>query len=201
MSITNLFIRSNNNIGGLKFDGWISESHEKVITVTKNPVETGVDIVDHAIIQPARITLEIVMTDSPFVLQRIFDIIDSASRIFGTSTEENVTRSVQAYLSLEKLADARQPIEVQTGLKLYENMVITKISTPVVNKQSLDFKVELEEVIITTSIVQKIPASQLESGDIAAKGSSPSVDGRRNTTSVSPDKNKSVLKSITDFLG
>lgn len=51
-------------IGGMHFDGIMRSEHISRIRPTNYPVQTGVTMTDHAIIEPAEITIEIMMTDT-----------------------------------------------------------------------------------------------------------------------------------------
>ena len=51
-------------IGGLYFDGIMRSEHVSRVRPTNYPVQTGVTMTDHAIIEPVELTIEIMMTDS-----------------------------------------------------------------------------------------------------------------------------------------
>ena len=51
------------NIAGFFFDGFLNVSHERKLTTTSSPVETGAAIVDHAYVEPAKITMKIIVSD------------------------------------------------------------------------------------------------------------------------------------------
>lgn len=51
-------------IGGMHFDGIMRSEHISRVRPTNYPVQTGVTMTDHAIIEPAEITIEIMMTDT-----------------------------------------------------------------------------------------------------------------------------------------
>ena len=117
MAFENLFIRTKRTIGGIQLDSVLVEEHNTSITPTKNPVEVGVDITDHAIIDPTLLNITGVVSDSPLGTAAFGQIIDSISNLFGTSTSDNLTRSQQAYDAMLTLMYAREPIEVTTSLK------------------------------------------------------------------------------------
>ena len=52
-------------IGGMYFDGIMRTEHTSRLRPTTYPVQTGVTMTDHAIIEPAELTIEVMMTDSP----------------------------------------------------------------------------------------------------------------------------------------
>ena len=51
-------------IGGMYFDGIMRSEHISRVRPTDYPVQTGVTMTDHAIIEPAEVTVEIMMTDT-----------------------------------------------------------------------------------------------------------------------------------------
>lgn len=201
MSIANLFISSNNAVGGLRFDGWLTEKHSNEVVVTTNPVELGADIADHAIIQPVKLDIEVMVTDSPLGLQAINAAVGQVAQLFGASTAEGGTRSAQAYIELLKIMHNRQPIDVQTNLKLYSNMVITSVSPPVDKYKALVIPIQLVEVIIVDSLVVPYIPENLEEGKVTQQASSPSVEGRREVKEVPEGSNveRSTLKSAVVF--
>lgn len=54
-------------IGGMAFDGIMRTDHASHVRATQYPVQTGVTMTDHAIVEPAELTIEIMMTDSASV--------------------------------------------------------------------------------------------------------------------------------------
>lgn len=59
-----VFKGKNWTIGGVAFDGIMRTDHSSHIRATQYPVQTGVTMTDHAIIEPAELTIDIMMTDT-----------------------------------------------------------------------------------------------------------------------------------------
>lgn len=55
-------------IGVMELDASISESHERSTTITENEVEDGAVISDHAKLNPIKLNLEALISDSPLTL-------------------------------------------------------------------------------------------------------------------------------------
>lgn len=203
MTFENLFVRKQKSLGGIQLDAVLTESHTNTIRLTKNPVELGADITDHAVIEPKTITLDVIVTDNPIGLAALGQIVDNVTGLFGTSNEENVTRSNAAYNSMVSLMETREPLEVQTKLRLYENMIITGLSSSQDKDSSRIARmvINLEEVIITESEIVQLEPTQLEEGSPKEQGSSPDKRGRQEPVEPSATTNKSVLKSVVDFIG
>ena len=202
MAFENLFIRTKKSIGGVQLDAVLSESHNNVVRLTTNPVEFGVDITDHAIIEPKKLNIVAQVSDTPLGAAAFSQIIDLVTGLFGTATTDNLTRSNAAYNALIQLQELREPIEVQTKLKLYENMIITGISTSQDKDTSriVRMTIGLEEVFITESEVVQLDPAQLQEGSARQQGSSPDKKGRQESIDPNATTNTSVLKSVTDWV-
>jgi len=204
MSFENLLIRTNRDIGGIILDAVISETTTSNVRVTRNPVELGADINDHAIIEPKEYSLEGVVTDSPlFGLGVVSNLGNNLTQsgFFGSSSEDSRTRSQAAFDSLILLQESREPIDIQTGLKQYSNMLISNI-TVTQNKdtsRAIFFTAKLTEVIITSTEVIDFPKDSLEADVTQQQGSSPIDEGQKQATDAGG--NKSILKSVTDSFG
>lgn len=135
------------SMGGLVFDAVFEETHEAELEVTDNPVETGVVVSDHAFMKPLKVTLSAGVTDTPLVV--------------GTDDPfaSDAGRSRRAYELLTELQKKAEPFDLQTGLKLYENMVCTSVRTSQDKDSSgaLLFTAELREVIVVYTQVVKYP--------------------------------------------
>lgn len=202
MAFENLFIRTKKSIGGIELDAVLSETHNNQVRLTKNPVELGADITDHAIIEPKRINIIAQVSDTPLGTAAFGQIVDLVTGLFGTSTTQNITRSNAAYNAMVQLMEQREPIEVQTKLVLYENMVITGLTTTQDKNSSriVLMNLTLEEVLITESQVVKLDPEQLQQGSAREQGTSAEKKGRQEPVTPSETTNKSVLKSVTGWI-
>lgn len=135
------------SMGGLVFDAVFEENHEAELEVTDNPVETGVVVSDHAYMKPLRLTLSAGVSDTPLYVP--------AEDPF----QSDAGRSKRAFEVLTELQKKAEPFDVQTGLKLYKNMICTSIRTSQDKDTSgaLVFTAEIREVIIVYTQVVKYP--------------------------------------------
>lgn len=200
MAITGLFVRTRRSFAGIQLDAVLNESYSSPIELTKNPVEFGAEITDHAIIKPKKYTISGIVSNTQISLAgAIGDIVDNVSGLFGDSTGQGLTRAQSAYKSLQAIKDAREPIEVQTGLGLLENMVILDIQ---VNQDkstanAIFFTAPLEEVLIVETEVLSFPASSL-SGDNALQSASPTSKGVQQPQAPSASQGKSIAATLFD---
>lgn len=202
MAFENLFIRTKRTLGGIQLDNVVFEEHEGSITLTRNPVEAGADITDHAIVQPDTLFIQGIVTDSPLGTAAFGALIDSISNLFGTSTSANLTRSQQAFEALTTLKNNAQPIDVTTKLKTYTNMMITTLSTSQDKdtSQILIINISLEEVILTESATLGLSESDLF-GSVAKSGSSIVDKGKQAVTQVAGSTSSSLLNTVSGWLG
>lgn len=205
MSFQPLFIRTQKSIGGIQLDAVINETHINDISITRNPVELGAKITDNAIVEPKKVMILAEVTDTPLNPLAGTQVIEDDGRV-GSATSSNITRSNAAYNAIVELAEKREPIELQTKLKLYENMLITNISVTQDKDSSriVSMNISLEEIIIVESKTVFIPPTQTSNPTTRAQATTADDSGRREPEQVTeaeePAKTKSVLKSVKDWI-
>jgi len=125
------------------FDATVSESPTHEGSLTKHPVEDGADVSDHYQNEPDTLALVCGLTNSPLPAQG----------------EPEQNRDVVLYKDLVAIKDRGEPITVVTGIDVYENMVITRITftRDPQTGQALLLNLDLEEVILTTTESVDIP--------------------------------------------
>jgi hypothetical protein len=96
------------------FDAILRAEHSQELVRTVHPIQTGAAIVDHAYLQPARVQLEI-------------GVSDAMARYQSGQFTGSGNKSVSAFQTLLDLQAKRLPITLTTRLKQYENMVIESV--------------------------------------------------------------------------
>ena len=203
MAFENLFIRTQKAIGGIQLDAVISESHVNEVSLTNNPVEFGAEITDNAVVQPKQINILAEVSDTPLGVAAFGQIVDLVTGLFGSSTSENITRSNAAYNAVIQLQEDREPIQIQTKLKLYTDMIITKVTT-IQDKDTsriVRMSIDLQQVIITQSEIVQLSEDQLRAGSAKEQASPAEKSGRKEAAEPSAATNKSVLKTVIDWVG
>jgi len=202
MAFENLFIRTQKAIGGIQLDAVISESHVNEVSLTNNPVELGAEITDHAVVQPKRLNIVAQVSDTPMGLAAFGQIVDLVTGLFGTSTTDNITRSNAAYNAIVQLQEAREPIELQTKLKLYTNMIITNVSVQQDKNTSriVRMSIDVQQVIITQSEIVQLSEDQLQAGSAKEQASPAEKSGRKEAVEPSAATNKSFAKILYDWI-
>lgn len=178
------------SMGGLVFDAVFEETHEADMEVTDNPVETGVVVSDHAFMKPLRVKISAGVSDTPL------------AAVADDPFASDAGRSRRAFELLTELQRRAEPFDLQTGLKLYENMVCTSIRTSQDKDSSgaLLFTAELREVIIVYTQVVTYPprkpgATKRQAGPKKDKGEQ---QGKEVTEKP---KKQSLSKKLADAIG
>ena len=143
-------------IGALDpFDAVVEEVHNLDLEITDSPLETGIVISDHAYMKPVVITIKAGVSDTPLsfltTLKNIGDVL--------SNKESSISRSQKAFNALTDLQKAAEPIDVQTGLKLYTNMMVQSIRTKQDKNSNTAFIFDatLREVIIVDTVAVTYP--------------------------------------------
>lgn len=202
MAFDNLFIRSRKSLGGIQLDAVILETHRNTVRLTKNPIEFGADVVDHAVVDPKILSINAEVSDTPLGVAAFGAIVDLVTGLFGSATSNNITRSNAAYNALVQIQELREPIDVQTRLKLYTDMIITNIDTSQDKDSSriVNMNITLEEAIIVQTEIVELTADQLQVGAALEQGSHADKKGRQETITPADATNKSVLKTVIDWV-
>lgn len=181
-------------LGWYAFDAVFEEGHQSDLEVTDNPVETGVVVSDHAYMKPLQLTLKAGVSDTPL------NDLESQGDPFASDTG----RAQRAYELLTALQAKAEPFDVQTGLKLYKNMVCTSIRT---NQDKdtdsvLIFEATLREVLIVTTKTVKYPPRK--KGTTQRQASKKQDAGEQQGKEVAADKSSSmgvkVLNVVKGFV-
>lgn len=174
----------------LQFDATIRESATFRLNVTKNPVETGVTIADHAFMEP--ISLEIEACVSDFMLHPVGDAdVDD----FASPT----SRAAKALQVLQDWQTTAEPATIQTGLRSFQNMVMETFnySQDAANAGWLNFTATLTEVItVSTRTVVYPPRAEGKAHRQASK----KVDSGQKQAELPPsaeDTRSKMLKQIS----
>lgn len=141
------------NIGGFVADVTLEEVGVDELEVTDHPVEQGADITDHSFKRPAHLTVRAGWSNS-------------SPQALG---DPNYVQSI--YDSFLAMQANRQPIEVVTGKRIYENMLINRlqITTDEKTEHSLAMVCEMREIILV--------ATQTVTVGNASKMTNPQLNG------------------------
>lgn len=178
------------SIGDLVFDATFIEDHSSELEVTDNPIETGALVSDHAFMKPLRLSITAGVSAV---------LLPSGNPDYGKGEERPTT----AYELLSALQQEREPFDVQTGLRIYENMMCIGFHS----RQDKDsssifyFTAQLREVLIvdtetTTYPPRKAGATAQQANKTKAKGEQ---QGKTSDASANSGAKKgSVLNSVVN---
>lgn len=123
-------------VGAIALDATLSEDHQYSARVTNFPVENGLIVSDHIINDPIKLTVVGLVSDTPLNI------------LLGSN------RSVDAFNRLIQIFQKKEIITVITGVKVYQNMVLTALNVPrgVESGQSLTFNMQFQRIILDASV-------------------------------------------------
>lgn len=147
-----VLVRPNRSIGGLVMDVTVEETHVDELEICEHPIENGADVVDHAFLLPSGLTIQGGQSDSG-----------------GAPSGDR--RSVIAYQALLDLQGNRELLQVVTGKRSYQNMLIRSLSvtTDKETENVLLFTAELREVLLVTAQAVSVPRSRQKNGHKTGK--------------------------------
>lgn len=183
-------------IDTIVLDVTISESHDGETEVTDHPVETGFDVNDHARPKPDMLTLEGVVSVTPLNRKRRLaveesGIIDFTSTKLAEPLGDDPGYVQQAYQTLRQLRETGKIITVFTGLRIYDDMIMTRLSIPRDGKtgDALRFSASFKQIKIvsskvTTTTVARLPAAhkKVPTGPQPTKETPPAAKKKVNTS-------------------
>ena len=96
-------------------DGYLTDDHQLTVDHTSYPVQTGGDLVDHAVVRPERYT-----------------VVGFVSNLFATvgvnASLPARQRPRVAWERLREVLRAREPMKITTPLRDYEDMLMASLS-------------------------------------------------------------------------
>lgn len=202
MAETSLVYRkSPTKIDEIELDCSISESHVGEVEVTEHPVEEGFNVTDHSRPKPDSLTLEGIVSNTPFnrtQRKRAIKLLGTSQ--FQSNSIEDQKQGVAgyaeaAYAKLRDLRDTGKIITVVTQIRTYKNMVMTSLTIPRDGKtgDALRFSASFKQIRVvknkaTKKVVSKEPKAQ------------PKAKAGKQTTRPANDsqKKKSILKQFDD---
>jgi len=215
MSIINIFTRQAPTIAGYAFDAVLEDTFEANITVTSYPVESGVRISDHRILQPFKWTLTGAVSNNPLKVQPtdfaaglLSNLTDNplvatvAGLSAGWLAGSDETRSSTTLQFLLTLMQSGDPFDIDAGDILLKNLVITRLSRTKEprNENGLEFVAELQE-LITLDRIQRDDApsqDQLREGDPAESAVSRAVNRGQAIAKQAADNIRAAVDNVLD---
>jgi hypothetical protein len=151
---TAVFFKPMRTIGFIVPDCTVEERHSDRLEVTRQPVEIGAEISDHAFMEPFEVSVRYGWSDST-----------------PLAGEGHI---LAIYAQLQSLQASRQPFDLVTGKRAYQSMMLTEmeVTTDQHTENVLMVEARCQQIIIvSTAEVQVPPANQAMPG--ATQGVTP----------------------------
>jgi len=215
MSIINIFTRQAPTIAGYSFDAILEDSLDASVEWTSYPVETGVNVNDHRIIQPVKWTMTGAISNNPLKVQLTDFFAGGLSNLTnnpyvatvaglaaGFLAGSNETRASTTLEFLINLMVAGDPFDIDAGDVQLRNMVIARIGRTKnpENEQGLIFVAELQELITLDRIPVSGQPSQamLRDGDPAKSGIAATINKGRQAVKDASAKVNEAATNVLD---
>lgn len=180
------------------FDTVINERHSSILDVTDNPVETGVVISDHAFMKPRSLEIFAYVSDVWLGMResdedKVGPLNPDKPWLIPAESGDTSRRSARAYQLLLGLQASAVPFAVQTGLRVYQNMLCLELEAnqDKDTASTLAFRAVLREIqIVGTQTVIYPPRA---AGKPTNQASKKTTGGEKQAVPPPPAKVKSIL--------
>lgn len=145
------------------------ESHEMISETTEFEVEDGSLITDHVIKKGKRLKLTGMISDDPITILQT-GLLERSSSIIPENLKSKLgfgiggKYSKNAFDQFEKIYDEKRPVEVVTGLKKYDTMIMIDLNMPRSSKtvRSLKFTATFKQINIISTDFTYAPSQKME---------------------------------------
>ena len=186
------------SFGAISFDAVVTEKHSEDATITDQPIENGSSVSDHAFSKPRKLTLRAIVSNA--------FLGDPTGDLFSQNGTR--TRAQNAWDMLRQLKNQFIPFDIVTGLLVYSNMVIEKLSTEqdVKTSSSLVVDIDTREVVIVTPQAVSYAAG---GGQTLAGALAPGIAAAKKALAAfnmgtkpgARPTNQSLLSQVASFAG
>ncbi|MCF1502200.1 hypothetical protein L0F51_00275 [Afifella sp. H1R] len=157
----------NRVIGPVALDVIVREKHESELEIAQSPIEAGADITDHAFMRGKRLVL---------------DVADGAAAV--------------TFNALERFQASRVPFTMVSGLYVYRNMLIRRLSAERDQRHSqiLNCICEMEEAIIVGTATVLVGGE----GATETRGGAAEPGGKGSRRSARPSTERATDAATAD---
>lgn len=170
-------------------DAMVKESHIRKADTSQFPIENGSEISDQIITKPMELSIEGVITPMS---------------LYDTFNAPSPTRVLDAFSNFERLIAAKLLVTIVTGLKVYENMLISdfQVDRTAQNGAALPFTMRLKEVRKVSTQTGQLPAAKITGTTATKLQVTPKVDVGKTVSGQSQTAagGSSFLKPIEDSI-
>jgi len=206
----------------IKLDAVISETHGFQSETTDHEIEDGSNITDHVIKKGRPLSISGVVSDDPITIGLALlgnvsgavggliggvggTLISGAISSVGKSAIYSGKPSKNAYDAFDQIYEKRIPITIITGLRTYNNCIITDLSIQrdARTSSSLTFTAQFKEVRVVSSESIIVPPANISSSarpGAVAKTALGKLNPSEAISSVQ-ERGRSILSRITGIGG
>lgn len=169
-------------------DLWLAERHTLKISKSKYPVQSGFVISDTAYVEPRKLSLTGYIANV-----KALPLTDGRLGVFNNQQIKS------GWAILEKSARNLRPLNVNTNLGAFSNMLITGIRTLIdkTTGRNLKFVLDMEEIKIVTSQISKITVDKVAGSNNPAKNKTDKVvSGNVQSKSILFSLNKAITLGL-----
>jgi hypothetical protein len=203
--LTPVLFRPKRKLGPFTAQVTFSEEHTDELTLTQHPVEQGAAITDHAYKNPARLTIRCGFSQSS-----VAGLVSTARTAASALAAGDVRGALGGFFGPDYLQDiyrklldlqaGREPFDIVTGKRKYQNMLIVALATTTdeATENVLAVTVTCQEVIIVETQAAALPpaADQAEPEKTAAP-----VNSGSQQLAPAPQVNQSALAALAGIGG
>ena len=174
-------------ISGYELDVAVSESHVLGSEVSEHPVESGSDVTDNVRTTPVVLTIEGIVSNTP--------IGPIANKRFpGTVPADDI------YALLRSIRTKREPVVVETDLRVYDNMVLESLTIPVNVKtgDAFRFRAQFKQLLLVTNERTTIRVAVPRASKKSNQGNKASPEVEQSKTL---DRQKQLSNSLRQKMG
>lgn len=177
--IQDILIRSGQRkIGDITVTVTISENTTDTLTITKQPVQQGASIVDHAYVEPTVLNMSIILNDTT-----------NAGSNFTGGTTSLIPDLSKTYQQMLNLQSSRQPFTIVTKKRVYKNMLMSTLAmtTDKSTENILALNVGFQQVIIvsiSTKIVERSQLAQSQNNEATQQAGNKSMLAKSTGTTA-----------------
>lgn len=140
--LQSIFLRPSRKIGDISLQVVVNEQTTDTLTVTRQPVQQGASITDHAYMEPTAFSHSI--------------YFNSGATTLGISAGKSLD---QIYRELLNLQSSAIPFDIVTPKRIYHNMLMTTLTqtTDKLTENCLSIHASYQQIIIVPILATTVP--------------------------------------------
>jgi hypothetical protein len=199
MSILNILTKKSPKLGVFSFDAALEDNFEATVELTDYPVESGVKVSDHRIIQPVKYSIVGAVSNNPLKITPIDFLAGAITNVLPDSGILSTVAGISsAYLSGSDSTRASTALEfliemIRTGEIMTVDAVDIQLSNMIVTKISRTRDPENENGLIFVADLQElISLNRLPNQNQPTQGQLPNRDPAKSAAAATVNKGQKI---------